>query len=159
MLTVTKGMILPTTVTGSYPRPHWFDRSLAGRLRERLHNQTAAGGPKNMKAGVKLTNEVLDEYTPGQWRQIVVKNDKAMADIEALKKQYDESVHAIEARFANKVEKLQRGDELPPGVMKMVKVFVAVKRKLQPGDKMAGRHGNKGVISRIMPCEIGRAHV
>jgi DNA-directed RNA polymerase subunit beta len=130
-----------------------LDRSLAGRLRERLHNQTAAGGPKNMKAGVKLTNEVLDEYTPGQWRQIVVKNDKAMADIEALKKQYDESVHAIEARFANKVEKLQRGDELPPGVMKMVKVFVAVKRKLQPGDKMAGRHGNKGVISRIMPCE------
>jgi len=130
-----------------------LDRSLAGRLRERLHNQTAAGGPKNMKAGVKLTNEVLDEYTPGQWRQIVVKNDKAMADIEALKKQYDESVHAIEARFANKVEKLQRGDELPPGVMKMVKVFVAVKRKLQPGDKMAGRHGNKGVISRIMPIE------
>jgi DNA-directed RNA polymerase subunit beta len=65
----------------------------------------------------------------------------------------DESIEALQARFESKVEKLQRGDELPPGVMKMVKVFVAVKRKLQPGDKMAGRHGNKGVISRIMPAE------
>jgi DNA-directed RNA polymerase subunit beta len=96
---------------------------------------------------------VLDEYTPGQWRQIVVKNDKTMADIEALKKQFDDGVKALELRFESKVEKLQRGDELPPGVMKMVKVFVAVKRKLQPGDKMAGRHGNKGVISRIVPAE------
>src|SRR5579883_1087254 len=130
-----------------------LDRNLAARLHERLHNQTAAGGPKTLKPGTKLTNEALEEFTPGQWRHIVVKNDKAMQDIEALKKQYDESVKAIEARFANKVEKLQRGDELPPGVMKMVKVFVAVKRKLQPGDKMAGRHGNKGVISRIMPVE------
>src|SRR5689334_12575435 len=76
-----------------------------------------------------------------------------MAEIEAIRKQYDESKKRLEQRFLNKVEKLQRGDELPPGVMKMVKVFVAVKRKLQPGDKMAGRHGNKGVISRIMPIE------
>jgi DNA-directed RNA polymerase subunit beta len=76
-----------------------------------------------------------------------------MADIEALKKQMDDAIAELTARFENKVEKLQRGDELPPGVMKMVKVFVAVKRKLQPGDKMAGRHGNKGVISRIVPCE------
>ena len=76
-----------------------------------------------------------------------------MADIEALKKQMDDAVAELTARFESKVEKLQRGDELPPGVMKMVKVFVAVKRKLQPGDKMAGRHGNKGVISRIVPIE------
>jgi len=76
-----------------------------------------------------------------------------MADIEALKKQMEDAVAALTSRFESKVEKLQRGDELPPGVMKMVKVFVAVKRKLQPGDKMAGRHGNKGVISRIVPCE------
>src|SRR5256884_9570452 len=76
-----------------------------------------------------------------------------MAEIEAIRKQYDESKKGLEQRFEGKVEKLQRGDELPPGVMKMVKVFVAVKRKLQPGDKMAGRHGNKGVISRIVPCE------
>ncbi|MBL8835477.1 MAG: DNA-directed RNA polymerase subunit beta [Alphaproteobacteria bacterium] len=130
-----------------------LERSFAVRMRERLHNQVAAGGLRQLKPNTKLTNEVLDEYTPGQWRQIAVKNDKVMADIEALKKQMDESVRALEKRFENKVEKLQRGDELPPGVMKMVKVFVAVKRKLQPGDKMAGRHGNKGVISRIMPAE------
>src|ERR1019366_5881776 len=68
-------------------------------------------------------------------------------------KQYDESKKLLEQRFLDKVEKLQRGDELPPGVMKMVKVFVAVKRKIQPGDKMAGRHGNKGVVSKIVPAE------
>ena len=76
-----------------------------------------------------------------------------MAEIEALKKQYDDAKKRLDARFQDKVEKLQRGDELPPGVMKVVKVFVAVKRKLQPGDKMAGRHGNKGVISKIVPIE------
>jgi DNA-directed RNA polymerase subunit beta len=70
-----------------------------------------------------------------------------------MKKQYDESKKRLESRFLDKVEKLQRGDELPPGVMKMVKVFVAVKRKIQPGDKMAGRHGNKGVVSKIVPIE------
>ncbi len=85
--------------------------------------------------------------------QIGVKNDKRMAEIEGLKKQFNEGIGALEKRFENKVEKLQRGDELPPGVMKMVKVFVAVKRKLQPGDKMAGRHGNKGVVSKIVTCE------
>src|SRR5262244_1691208 len=76
-----------------------------------------------------------------------------MAEIEAIRKQYDESKKRLEQRFLDKVEKLQRGDELPPGVMKMVKVFVAVKRKIQPGDKMAGRHGNKGVVSKIVPAE------
>src|SRR5437016_11344786 len=76
-----------------------------------------------------------------------------MAEIEAMRKQYDESKKGLEQRFLDKVEKLQRGDELPPGVMKMVKVFVAVKRKIQPGDKMAGRHGNKGVVSKIVPRE------
>src|SRR5438445_9138500 len=76
-----------------------------------------------------------------------------MVDIEALKKQMDDAVAELTSRFESKVEKLQRGDELPPGVMKQVKVFVAVKRRLQPGDKMAGRHGNKGVISKITPVE------
>ena len=85
--------------------------------------------------------------------QITVGNDKAMEEIEALKKQLEEGVAEFQRRFEDKVDKLERGDELPPGVMKLVKVFVAVKRKLQPGDKMAGRHGNKGVISRITPIE------
>jgi DNA-directed RNA polymerase subunit beta len=76
-----------------------------------------------------------------------------MAELEAMRRQFDEGRKRLDRRFEDKVDKLQRGDELPPGVMKMVKVFVAVKRKLQPGDKMAGRHGNKGVISKILPVE------
>jgi DNA-directed RNA polymerase subunit beta len=130
-----------------------LERSFASRLKELLIGEDVASGPKGMKSGTKLTEAVLAEYTPGQWRSIAVRNDARMADIEALKKQMDDAVGALTARFESKVEKLQRGDELPPGVMKMVKVFVAVKRKLQPGDKMAGRHGNKGVISKIMPIE------
>ena len=76
-----------------------------------------------------------------------------MGELEAMRRQFDEARKRLDRRFEDKVDKLQRGDELPPGVMKMVKVFVAVKRKLQPGDKMAGRHGNKGVISKILPIE------
>src|SRR5690606_22649286 len=83
----------------------------------------------------------------------VIADDQVMAEIERIGRHFDESVKRLQDRFENKVEKLQRGDELPPGVMKMVKVFVAVKRKLQSGDKMAGRHGNKGVVSRIVPIE------
>ena len=123
------------------------------RLKDRLMNQTVAGGPKGLADGKRVTENLLSEFTPGQWRQIVVKNAGVNDELEALKKQYDESVDALQSRFEDKVEKLQRGDELPPGVMKMVKVFVATKRKLQPGDKMAGRHGNKGVISNIVPVE------
>jgi DNA-directed RNA polymerase subunit beta len=130
-----------------------LERNFYSRLKEELINQVAAGGPKTLKPDTKITDKVLSEFTPGQWRQIGVKNDKRMIEIEALKKQFNESISALEKRFENKVEKLQRGDELPPGVMKMVKVFVAVKRKLQPGDKMAGRHGNKGVVSKIVPIE------
>ena len=96
---------------------------------------------------------MLEEYPRAQWWQFASPNDKLMAEIEAIRKQYDESKKGLEQRFLDKVEKLQRGDELPPGVMKMVKVFVAVKRKIQPGDKMAGRHGNKGVVSKIVPVE------
>ena len=96
---------------------------------------------------------MLEEYPRAQWWQFASPNDKLMAEIEAIRKQYDESKKGLEQRFLDKVEKLQRGDELPPGVMKMVKVFVAVKRKIQPGDKMAGRHGNKGVVSKIVPIE------
>src|SRR5258706_7762549 len=130
-----------------------IERSFYGRLKELLMNQAVSGGPKGLKADTKVTEKLLGEYTPGQWRSITVKNDKRMADIESLKKQFNSSIQVIEARFANKVEKLQAGAELAPGVMKMVKVFVAVKRKLQPGDKMAGRHGNKGVVSKIVPIE------
>ncbi len=130
-----------------------LERSFYSQIQEMLMNQTVAGGLKGLKPGTRITDKVLGEYTPGQWRQIAVKTDKRQGEIEALNKQFDESMKRLQDRFDSKVDKLQRGDELPPGVMKMVKVFVATKRKLQPGDKMAGRHGNKGVISRIMPLE------
>jgi DNA-directed RNA polymerase subunit beta len=130
-----------------------LERNVYGRLSELLLGKQAVSGPKGIDAGAKITQNLLDGMTKGQWWQIALQNEKAMAEVEALKKQFDEGKDRLEARFADKVDKLQRGDELPPGVMKMVKVFVAVKRKLQPGDKMAGRHGNKGVISRIVPME------
>ena len=130
-----------------------LDRNVFGRLAELLEGRQGIAGPKGFKKDSKITKSVLEEYPRAQWWQFASPNDKLMAEIEAIRKQYDESKRGLEQRFLDKVEKLQRGDELPPGVMKMVKVFVAVKRKIQPGDKMAGRHGNKGVVSRIVPIE------
>jgi DNA-directed RNA polymerase subunit beta len=130
-----------------------LDRNVYGRLAELLEGRQGIAGPKGFKKDTKITRTVLDEYPRSQWWLFASPNDKIMAEIEAIRKQYDESKKRLEQRFLDKVEKLQRGDELPPGVMKMVKVFVAVKRKIQPGDKMAGRHGNKGVVSKIVPIE------
>ncbi|HMJ42466.1 MAG TPA: DNA-directed RNA polymerase subunit beta, partial [Pseudolabrys sp.] len=130
-----------------------LDRNVYGRLAELLEGRQGIAGPKGFKKDSKITKATLDEYPRSQWWLFASPNDKLMAEIEAIRKQYDESKKLLEQRFLDKVEKLQRGDELPPGVMKMVKVFVAVKRKIQPGDKMAGRHGNKGVVSRIVPIE------
>jgi len=122
------------------------------RLKEMLTGKTATSGPDGFPLG-KITEEALSQVTPGQWWQIGLEESATADSVERLKTQFDSAEAALQARFENKVEKLQRGDELLPGVMKMVKVFVAVKRKLQPGDKMAGRHGNKGVISKIVPIE------
>jgi DNA-directed RNA polymerase subunit beta len=130
-----------------------LDRNVYGRLAELLERKVGVAGPKGFKKDTHLSRAVLEEYPRSQWWQFAVSNDKVMSEIEAIRKQYDESKKGLEQRFLDKVEKLQRGDELPPGVMKMVKVFVAVKRKIQPGDKMAGRHGNKGVVSKIVPIE------
>jgi len=129
------------------------ERSFHSRLREKLLDRKASGGFKGVKAGTHIDDSVLDQFAKATWRQIGVQDDAAMAEIEALKREFDAAIERLQKRFEGKVEKLQRGDELPPGVMKMVKVFVAVKRKLQPGDKMAGRHGNKGVVSRVVPIE------
>jgi DNA-directed RNA polymerase subunit beta len=129
------------------------ERSFHSRMREKLLNQKASGGFKGVKSGTPITDEVLEQFAKATWRQIGVQDDAMMTEIEALKREFDAAIEKLQKRFDGKVEKLQRGDELPPGVMKMVKVFVAVKRKLQPGDKMAGRHGNKGVVSRVVPVE------
>ncbi len=130
-----------------------LDRSVYARLVDMLNGKVAIEGPKGFKKGTSLNESVMGEYPRSQWWQFAVEDEKLQGEIEALRKQYDESKEALQRRFMDKVEKVQRGDEMPPGVMKMVKVFVAVKRKIQPGDKMAGRHGNKGVVSRILPIE------
>ncbi|MBI0162948.1 DNA-directed RNA polymerase subunit beta [Bartonella sp. M0283] len=130
-----------------------LDRSVYARLIDMLNGKTAIEGPKGFKKGASLNEAVMNEFPRSQWWQFAVEDEKLQGEIEALRKQYDESKDALQRRFMDKVEKVQRGDEMPPGVMKMVKVFVAVKRKIQPGDKMAGRHGNKGVVSRILPIE------
>jgi DNA-directed RNA polymerase subunit beta len=130
-----------------------LNRATFARLREMLLKQTATASPKGLKKGSTIDAAALEGVERHDWWKIAVQNDKRQADLEALKAQYDEAVMAINARFEDRVAKLEAGDELAPGVLKMVKVFVAVKRKLQPGDKMAGRHGNKGVISRILPQE------
>jgi DNA-directed RNA polymerase subunit beta len=129
-----------------------LERNIYGRLTEILLGKPAVSGPKGFKKG-PVTSEMLANFSRGQYWQIGVDDDVAMGEIEGLKKLYDEAKKRLEDRFKDKVDKLQRGDELPPGVMKVVKVFVAVKRKLQAGDKMAGRHGNKGVVSKIVPIE------
>jgi DNA-directed RNA polymerase subunit beta len=130
-----------------------LDRNVYARLADMLIGKTALSGPKGFKKEQALTRELVDEYPRSQWWVFAVDDDAVMGEIEAMRKQYDEAKKGLESRFLDKVEKLQRGDELSPGVMKMVKVFVAVKRKIQPGDKMAGRHGNKGVVSRILAQE------
>ena len=110
--------------------------------------KTAVKGPKGIKAGSVIDEELLGTLSRGQWWQLALGEDTDAQAQEALHGQFELQKKALERRFEDKVEKVRRGDDLPPGVMKMVKVFIAVKRKLQPGDKMAGRHGNKGVISK-----------
>ncbi|MEJ2124237.1 MAG: DNA-directed RNA polymerase subunit beta [Alphaproteobacteria bacterium] len=130
-----------------------LDRNVYGRMRGILNGQEVARGPKGMRKGTIISEEALAEIPRSHWWEIALKDEGTMANIEAIRRQYDDAKKRLEQRFVDKIDKLKRGDELPPGVMKMVKVFVAVKRKLQPGDKMAGRHGNKGVISNIVPVE------
>ncbi|MGB3455085.1 MAG: DNA-directed RNA polymerase subunit beta [Litorimonas sp.] len=129
-----------------------LERSIYNNVRTVLMGKTAVSGPRGFKKG-PITDETLNDVPRSDWWRIGLDDEKAIGELEALKEQYDSSKARLDARFEDKVDKLQRGDDLPPGVMKMVKVFVAVKRKLQPGDKMAGRHGNKGVISKINPIE------
>ncbi len=130
-----------------------LNRATYNRLRDMLLGQTASAAPKGIKKGAVITEELLEEVERHEWFKFAVADDNRQAQIEAVKSQYDEAAKSIDDKFEDRKEKLERGDELAPGVLKMVKVFVAVKRKLQPGDKMAGRHGNKGVISRILPQE------
>ena len=122
-----------------------IERLLAGKL--------ANGGPKRLAKGAEITAEYLAEVDRWQWFEIRLADEAAASQLEALKESIEQKRHQFDLDFEEKRKKLTQGDELPPGVLKMVKVYLAVKRRLQPGDKMAGRHGNKGVVSRIVPVE------
>ncbi|MBM3367212.1 MAG: DNA-directed RNA polymerase subunit beta, partial [Betaproteobacteria bacterium] len=123
------------------------------RLERLLTGKNANGGPKKLAKGTKVTKGYLETLERHDWFDIRLGNEEAAAQVEALKESLAQKRREFDAMFDAKKKKLTQGDELPPGVLKMVKVYVAVKRRLQPGDKMAGRHGNKGVISRIVPVE------
>ena len=129
-----------------------LERNIYNNVKKILLGKKAVSGPSGYRKG-SVTEDNLAEIPRSDWWRIGISSEKTIGELEALKTQYDTSKAKLDARFEDKVDKLQRGDDLPPGVMKVVKVFVAVKRKLQPGDKMAGRHGNKGVISKINPVE------
>ncbi|MEM8572949.1 MAG: DNA-directed RNA polymerase subunit beta, partial [Pseudomonadota bacterium] len=130
-----------------------LERNIYARLKDMVLGKVAVKGPRGVLPNSEVTEELLGMLTRGQWWQLALAEEADAQQVEALNEQYEAQKRALDARFEDKVEKVRRGDDLPPGVMKMVKVFVAVKRKLQPGDKMAGRHGNKGVISRVVPME------
>ena len=130
-----------------------LDRNIYARLKDMILGKVAVKGPKGVKPNVVIDEELLGQLSRGQWWQLALENEADAQIMEALNAQYEVQKRTLDARFEDKVEKVRRGDDLPPGVMKMVKVFIAVKRKLQPGDKMAGRHGNKGVVSKVIPME------
>ena len=130
-----------------------LERNIYSRLKTLVMGKVAVKGPKGVRPGATIDDELLGTLSRGQWWQLALGEESDAKDVEALHDQYEAQKRALDHRFDDKVEKVRRGDDLPPGVMKMVKVFVAVKRKLQPGDKMAGRHGNKGVISKVVPIE------
>ncbi|MDR3179636.1 MAG: DNA-directed RNA polymerase subunit beta [Holosporaceae bacterium] len=122
------------------------------RLKDMLLKQVVRTAPVKCR-NVEITEDYLDSMTKGQWRQIVVENKAVATDIASLHADFNVILANLQKAFEEKVEKLRRGDELPPGVLKTIKVYVADKRKLQPGDKLAGRHGNKGIVSKILPVE------
>jgi DNA-directed RNA polymerase subunit beta len=130
-----------------------FERDAFERLRRLLVGQVVAGGPKQLAKGAVVTEEYLDSLEPYHWFDIRVEDEEVAQQLEAVREGLDKTRKAFDEAFEHKRKKLTQGDELPPGVLKMVKVYLAVKRRLQPGDKMAGRHGNKGVVSKIAPVE------
>ncbi|MGS0741213.1 DNA-directed RNA polymerase subunit beta [Glaciimonas sp. GG7] len=123
------------------------------RLERMLIGKVVNGGPKKLAKGSKLTKEYLADLDKYHWFDIRPSDDPTAIALEAIKESIAEKRHQFDLAFEEKRKKLTQGDELQPGVQKMVKVYLAVKRRLQPGDKMAGRHGNKGVVSRILPIE------
>jgi len=129
------------------------EEDIFGRIEKILLNKTVKGGPKGVKKGDKISKETLAEIGKYEWFDLRLDDDKDSKQLESLKESFNLAKKEFDNRYEEKKRKLTQGDELPPGVQKMVKVYLAVKRRIQPGDKMAGRHGNKGVISKIVPVE------
>ena len=129
------------------------EEDLFARVERLLVGKVADGGPAGLKAGDKVTKNYLAELDRDKWFDVRMRNEEVSQTMEQLKAQLANHKEFYDTKYTEKKAKLTSGDDLAPGVLKMVKVHVAVKRRLQPGDKMAGRHGNKGVISRIVPVE------
>jgi DNA-directed RNA polymerase subunit beta len=130
-----------------------LEGAIYNRIRTTLVGKTANGGPQVLKKGAAITNEYLDGLKKDEWFAIRMKDEDAAEFLERAQEQIKGHKEEFEGRFKAKQAKITAGDDLAPGVLKMVKVYLAVKRRIQPGDKMAGRHGNKGVVSMIVPVE------
>ncbi|MEO0424742.1 MAG: DNA-directed RNA polymerase subunit beta [Pseudomonadota bacterium] len=130
-----------------------LEEDLFSRVEKMLVGEVADGGPQGLKAGSEITSEYLADLPHASWFEIRVRNDDINRQIEGVASRLEEQRKEFDERFDHKKAKITQGDDLAPGVLKMVKVYLAVKRRIQPGDKMAGRHGNKGVISTIVPVE------
>ncbi|MCW9015267.1 MAG: DNA-directed RNA polymerase subunit beta [Gammaproteobacteria bacterium] len=130
-----------------------IQKDLFARAEKLMLNKTAAGGPAGLKSGGKVTQAYLDDLDKDKWFEVRLKTDEANTQLEALAGQMKEQRKLLDELFEEKKGKIVQGDDLAPGVLKMVKVYLAIKRRMQPGDKMAGRHGNKGVVSMIVPVE------
>ncbi len=129
------------------------EQDLFHRLETQLVGKVAVGGPAGLKSGTKITKDYLADLEKARWFEIRLKDEALHAHLEAAKAQLEQVQEDYNKRLDEKRKKIQQGDDLAPGVLKIVKVYLAVKRRVQPGDKMAGRHGNKGVISTIVPVE------
>ncbi|NNF52316.1 MAG: DNA-directed RNA polymerase subunit beta [Gammaproteobacteria bacterium] len=130
-----------------------LEEDIFERVERMLLNKVADGGPDKLKAGSKITKAYLDNVPREKWFAIRLRNDDSNQELERVAKRLENQRKEFEKRYEEKKTKITAGDDLAPGVLKMVKVYLAVKRRVQPGDKMAGRHGNKGVISTIVPIE------
>ena len=130
-----------------------LDEDIYQPVEQLLHGKVAAGGPQGLKAGSKITKGYMEELSREKWFEVRVKNEKANSQLERAAQRLRAQTEEFDRLFEEKRQKITAGDDLAPGVLKMAKVYLAVKRHVQPGDKMAGRHGNKGVISTIVPVE------
>ena len=130
-----------------------YEGDIYSRIERLITNKVTDGGPDGLAAGSKVTKAYLDGLERERWFEIRMQNEDVNAQLEKLSTQLKEQRESFDQRLLAKKEKITQGDDLAPGVLKMVKVYIAVKRRMQPGDKMAGRHGNKGVVSMIVPVE------